>query len=131
MWVFHGSMPAWLCMWAEETFTNIDRVATDYGNFMKWVEEEEKQAAEAAKAVAQMRSHPWYPHFLEIIGAADHDVEWGSGDPVLEVATWEEWRRHAEDKLLEASREGGAQRRHEEAAVSNPSNMETQIVQDC
>ena len=112
-------------MWAEEVFTYIDKVAADYAHFLRWVAEDEKQTQEAAKAVEQMRQHPWYPHFLEVIGASQHDVAWGDGDPQLEVACWEEWRHHAEEKLLATTRMG-----HAEGSLNDPSNMETQVVQD-
>ena len=119
-----------LRLWAKEVFTYIDRVAADYAHFMRWVEEDEKQTQEAAKAVEQMQQHPWFPHFLEVIGASQHDVAWGSGDPQMEVACWEEWRHHAEEKLLAATREGRVE--HGQGSVNDPSNMETQVVlQEC
>ena len=118
---------AWACSYTQEVFTYIDRMKSDYDDFMAWLERAKTEKAAANAKVAEMRSHPWFGTFVQTVGACPN--QWGNDDPLMEVEIWEEWRSCAEQQLLDTTRVEGARQQHI-AKADEMANCETQIVQD-
>ena len=116
------------CLPSQEVFTYIDRVVNDYAEFQRWASDQEKQRQDALQAVQAMRAHPWFPDFMNAVGAANPE-EWGFGDPVMEVAVWQEWLHHAEEELIQASRIAGEAARAVMAGDA-AATAETQVLED-
>ena len=107
-------------------FKEISKIGEDYVGFVAWVNAKHAEAQRVKLAVAQMREHMWFPHFIKAI--AGDPNEWGtSTDALAELNLWNEWLAHAEQQLIATSRREGEA--VADVARADPrANMETQML---